>query len=51
MVDSQAEMQDDYENRPQIGSVGFILNSRSLCVYTQFGWIEVEVCLLLRDLP
>ena len=34
---------DSDENRPQVGSVGFILGTRSLCVYTPLGWVDVEV--------
>ena len=46
---SPAQMQDGNgdgegdESRPQIGTVGFVLSTRSLCVYTPLGWIDVEV--------
>jgi hypothetical protein len=45
---SPAQMQDPNgdgegdESRPQIGSVGFVISTRSLCVYTPLGWIDVE---------
>jgi hypothetical protein len=41
MQDSDGDGDGD-ENRPQIGSVGFIIGTRSLCVYTPLGWIDVE---------
>ena len=31
---------------PQIGSVGFVISTRSLCVYTPIGWTDVQVPLL-----
>ena len=46
---SPAQMQDadgdgdEDTSRPQIGSVGFVIGTRSLCVYTPLGWIDVEV--------
>ena len=43
MQDSDGDGDGD-ESRPQIGSVGFIIGTRSLCVYTPLGWIDVEVC-------
>ena len=43
-MESRAQMTNDSdENRPQVGSVGFILSTRSLCVYTPLGWVDVEV--------
>ena len=42
MQDSDGDGDSD-ESRPQIGSVGFIIGTRSLCVYTPLGWIDVEV--------
>ena len=30
-------------SRPQIGTVGFVIGTRSLCIYTPLGWIDVEV--------
>jgi hypothetical protein len=29
-------------SRPQIGTVGFVIGTRSLCIYTPLGWIDVE---------
>ena len=43
MQDTDGDGEGD-ESSPQIGSVGFIIGTRSLCVYTPFGWIDVEVC-------
>ena len=42
MQDSDGDGDSD-DSRPQIGSVGFIIGTRSLCVYTPLGWIDVEV--------
>lgn len=44
MQDSDGDGDSD-DSRPQIGSVGFIIGTRSLCVYTPLGWIDVEVYL------
>ena len=50
-MDSPAQMQElEREGiRPLIGTVGFVLSTHSLCVYTPLGWIEVEVCLILVE--
>jgi hypothetical protein len=39
---------DAIETRPQIGTVGFVIGTRSLCIYTPLGWIDVEVRLTLH---
>ena len=47
-MESQAQMTNDSdESRPQVGSVGFVLDTRSLCVYTPLGWVDVEVCMYM----
>lgn len=43
MQDSSGDGEIDDVSRPQVGSVGFVLGTRSLCVYTPLGWIDVEV--------
>ena len=43
MQDADSDGDMNGEIRPQIGSVGFVISSRSLCVYTPLGWIDVKV--------
>ena len=43
MLDTDGDGDINDEIRPQIGSVGFVIGTRSLCVYTPLGWIDVEV--------
>lgn len=48
LMESQAQMTNDSgDSRPQVGSVGFVLDARSLCVYTPLGWVDVEVCMYM----
>lgn len=42
MQDANGDGEGD-DDRPQIGSVGFVIGTRSLCVYTPLGWVDVEV--------
>ena len=42
MQDTDGDGEGD-DDRPQIGSVGFVIGTRSLCVYTPLGWVDVEV--------
>ena len=42
MQDANGDGEED-QSRPQIGSVGFVIGTRSLCVYTPLGWIDVKV--------
>ena len=42
MGDSDGDGSGD-ESAPQIGSLGFILGTRSLCVFTPLGWVDVMV--------
>ena len=47
-MESRAQMTNDSDDsRPQVGSVGFVLDTRSLCVYTPLGWVDVEVCMYM----